>query len=216
MKLVAVGPFRIGRSRSRSRRSTDKFPAVDGPVTKGLNRDCVNWLATHENACFLRETGIQRNAIFEPVGLRGSHHVRLRHFLRLPQTRRSLCLQHHLGDGSSPLASNQRGVHANRSVARRQPFALVGWLDSALRLYACRGSCETPLGLPRAAESLHPSLQRQPDAKDRHLGVIRLPPPCVNLFAGSPFALILGPTAVPSFRGRHFGLWPVTRFLRAG
>jgi hypothetical protein len=69
MKLAAVGPFRIGRSRSRPWGSPDKFSAVDGPVAQSLTRDCVIGLATYEKACFLPETVISLDAICAPVGL---------------------------------------------------------------------------------------------------------------------------------------------------
>ena len=56
MKLAAVRLFRIGRSRGRPR-DPRRLPAVDGPVAKSPTRDRVNWLAAHERACFLSETG---------------------------------------------------------------------------------------------------------------------------------------------------------------
>jgi hypothetical protein len=37
--------------------SPDKLAAVDGPVAKSPTRDRVDWLAAHEGACFLPETG---------------------------------------------------------------------------------------------------------------------------------------------------------------
>ena len=57
MKLTAVRLFGIRQSRSRPLGSPDKLPAVDGPVAKSPTRDRVNWLAAHEGACFLPETG---------------------------------------------------------------------------------------------------------------------------------------------------------------
>src|SRR6266496_4934471 len=57
MKLADVRLFRIGQSRSRPLGSPDKLPAVDGPVAKSTTHDRVNWLAAHEGACFLPETG---------------------------------------------------------------------------------------------------------------------------------------------------------------
>jgi len=57
MKLAAVRLFGIRQSRSRPLGSPDKLPAVDGPVAKSPTRDRVNWLAAHEGACFLPETG---------------------------------------------------------------------------------------------------------------------------------------------------------------
>src|SRR5450759_172371 len=56
-KLAAVSVFRIGQSRGRPLESPDKLPAVDGPVAKSQTRDRASWLAVHEGACFLPETG---------------------------------------------------------------------------------------------------------------------------------------------------------------
>ena len=56
--LAAVSVLRrMGPSRRRPLGSSDKLLAVDGPVAKSQTRDRVNWLAAHEGACFLPETG---------------------------------------------------------------------------------------------------------------------------------------------------------------
>ena len=56
-KLAALMLFRIGQSRGRPSECPDRLPLVDGPVAKRQTRDRVSWLAVHESACFLPETG---------------------------------------------------------------------------------------------------------------------------------------------------------------
>ncbi len=58
IRLAAISVLRrMGPSRRRPLGSSDELPAIDGPVAKSQTRDRVNWLATHEGACFLPETG---------------------------------------------------------------------------------------------------------------------------------------------------------------
>jgi hypothetical protein len=74
VRLAAVGVLRrMGPSRRRPLGSSDKLPAVDGPVAKSETRDRLNWLAAHEGACFLPEpeAGTQLSAGWDPSSVRG-------------------------------------------------------------------------------------------------------------------------------------------------